>query len=244
MKKIWIKVEGIQLNSLMRTHSVRLMPKNQEGEKGHVSTAVKIGSAFNVNGITIESTGKDVWFTQNWALADARLLDVPGCHRRSKKNPLLDYVLGRAVHDFCLKEMGSTFRTFVEKGGEAPETPFFKPKEWGRHSLRIPVEFIKLRNFTHSSWGNSVFVDIQTGSHLIFWHIKICEQRKVILSDDRIIDPRLNAVIKKMLEREKVQKAISYVLESGHQDMESEFIDSVEDYNKAKARVPTPIRFY
>lgn len=238
MKKLWIEVDGIQINSL-RPYSVS---DDQDKEK-MVSINLKLGNAFNIGGILITSKDREEseWFSQNWAtIAGARLLDTPIRHHGKRRSKLLlEDVIGKALYLFCTEGDGQVLREFIQKGGETPKFPFFKPEEW-KGSLRIPVEFIKIR---FSRYINErVHADIQIGHHLIFWSIPICEEGEIKLYGDRILDPKLTAIIEQMLTREDIKEEIVSSCNAKQISLGVEFIEAIDGCDTTKT--PSAIRFY
>ncbi|MBU0546911.1 hypothetical protein KKA72_02205 [Patescibacteria group bacterium] len=238
MKKTWIKIEGIQIHSLRKIYPFKSEKKDNENR---ISASVRIGDAFDINGVNIGIKKNDNQFFQNWSEADARLLDVPALHRKLKKgNSLLHDVLARAIFLFCTGEGNESIRKFIIENAEQPALPFFKPEEWKGLSLRIPVEFIKSRHFFYL-WTNKVFVDIQIGHHLIFWNVRIYDGKKINLSNDRILDPTLRNIIENILKKKEVKGTILDVLKKERDDITNKFIDVTKACDIEK--IPL-IRFY
>jgi hypothetical protein len=237
-KRIWINVEGIKLGPFQL-----VLPNNLDKEK-HIWVSAKIGNAFNINGIRIGNGMKPDSFVQNWSGCDARLLDVPGWHHgKYKKNPLLHDILTKEVYLFFNGPGSKDLRELMESGKPMPETSLLWEvcqKDDGK-SLRIPIEFVRLRHIRFVG-QDCVTTDIQIGSHLIFWSVEIFDGKVFGITNDRIINPELNEIINKMLEREDVQKTVHYVIERKFDDISAEFIDAIPDINIDKN--PPPIRFY
>ncbi len=163
MEKIWLKVEEVRLHSLHPT-------KSTDEEEKTIWASLRLDSALNINGIQINSKTnrkKDSWFSQNWALATARLLDVPALHKEDIRTPLLHDVLARAIYLFCHQKDGDKIRAFIENGGEEPQLPPFKPEDWKGLSLYVPVAFIKLRHFQCQTTQGPVRVEVQIVHQLI-----------------------------------------------------------------------------
>jgi len=192
-ERIWVKTDGLRLHHLQRR-----VPMRGESIQGkEVWASLKLSSAFNINGILIESkSGEKDWFGQGWGNADVRLIDVPVLHNTGEKYTLLMDVLAKAVHDFCLQR-AELLRPFIENGTTNDELTlgFFKPEDWQGKSLMIPVDFIRLQNFQlrqgkriitigpdkkkvgHLVWqrwnDKVVTADIEVGHHLVFFGVKI-----------------------------------------------------------------------
>lgn len=238
MKKRWIKIEGIKLDPF------RLVQPNDLDKEKHISVSARIGDAFVINGVRIGNGTQPGSFVQNWSGCDARLLDVPGLHHgKHKKYPVLHDILAKEVYLFFNGPGNKDLRELMETGKSMPETSLLWEecqKDDGK-SLRIPVEFIKLRDIRFFN-RDFVTAHVQIGSHLIFWNVRIFDGKNIKVSNDRIIDAELNEVIAKMLRRRNVRRAINQVIETKTSDISAEFIDAIPDMDIDKN--PTPIRFY
>ncbi|MCK4822163.1 hypothetical protein KA005_40750, partial [bacterium] len=115
------------------------------------------------------------------------------------------------------------------------------PEEW-KGSLRIPVEFIKVR--PSRCLDEKVYADIQIGHHLMLWLVLICEKGEIKLYGNRILDPRLIAIIEQILSKEDLREEISYACNNGRTYINTgaEFIESIAGYDTEKT-LPA-IRFY
>jgi len=242
-KRIWAKIDGLQLHHLV-----------PGGPDRAAWASLKLGSAFNINGIMISSKPEEEWqFTSNPGNADARLLDVPGLHEKLTKGELLRDVLYKAVHDLCL-DRSEVLRPFIKNGWPGDELTFgfFKPKDWQGKSLMIPVDFISLQDFQLVEKTGVVTADIEVGHHLVFWHVKIYDPEQVWdplacgfsdapFGEERIQHEEIARLINGMLLMDgNVKKTISAVAE-GKIDMESKFIDKVEGCDPEAT--PPPIKF-
>jgi hypothetical protein len=242
LEKIWVKVEGIQIIGPFS----RLYPfgPKEEGDENTISASIRIGkNAFKINYINIGIRGRDGKMFQNWSGADARLLDVPLHHigKPGPKSKLLYEVLFRASHLFYTEDGKKKLLEFVMKNREEPTFPFFRPEEWKGLSLRIPVEFVTLRNFALLGI-KEIFADIRIGHHLIFWKVKIYDGNKIKLSDERILDPKLRSIIENLLKKKEVEETILSISETGEDEITLEFTDAIENCNTKKS--PPAIRFY
>jgi hypothetical protein len=238
-KRIWIKVEGIKLGPFQL-----VQPSHLDKEK-HISVSVRIGDAFNINGVRIENGIKSNSFLQNWSGCDVRFLDIPGLHHgKHKKYPLLHDIFAKETYLFFNGKGGESLRELMETEKRMPNTSILWSvcqTEDGK-SLRIPVEFIKLRNFNCLA-RDCMVADIFIGSHLVFWQVQIFDGKKIGISNDRIIDREISGIINKMLtERKAIQETINFVRKNKTVDIASEFIDAIPGINLKKD--PTPIRFY
>lgn len=252
MKRIWLKVEGVKLHSL----------RHVRDERKAAWATLQLGEALHIDGILLESVGGTDWFRQNWALATARILDLPWMHGGRKTEPLLAHILGEAVMEICHERDEECdeedIRTFLEEGTqfeeilEEPENlPFFKPKSWKGLCLRIPVDFIRLKSFYYYSENDEIRTNIQIGHHLIFWKVKVFSKvfsggvgNDCFLLDNKdIIDDALINLIQGILLRSDFQKTVRFLYQSELDDLgDNEFIVAVSDCRVDG--LPPAVRFY
>lgn len=246
-ERTWIRIDGLELHHLAPA-------KNESQSEKLAWASLLLGQAFDINGLLIYSKPEQTnWFSQGWGNADTRLLDVPARHKDRKNLTLLEDVLAKAVHDFCL-ERAEVLRHFIESGvtGDELTLAFFKPEAWRGKSLMIPVDFIRLQNF-QSFAGEKVCVDIQIGHHLIFWRMEVWSKslgkdQDLAFTDNnspcdlpRIAHDFLEWKILTMLESPGVQKTIRAVA-NGTIDMTTQFFDIMSDQCEPEA-VPPAIKF-
>jgi hypothetical protein len=243
--RIWVEINGLQLHSLA--------PGRQDSGEDKIAWAsLKLGSAFNIDGILITSGVLDApEFSIGWGNANARLMDVQALHEKPAKGNLLYEVIAKAVHDFCLQR-AEILHPFIKKAieGERLTLGFFKPPDWQGKSLRIPVDFIRIRSFQRVNYGNIVTADIQIGHHLIFWSVKIWDSRldwhpltgfhDAPCGEERIQEKELNRLINRIFLWSDVREVATSVAK-GTIDMESEFIDKVKGCDPEAT--PPPIKF-
>jgi len=243
-KRIWLKIDGLQLHHLA-----------SGGPDRAVWASLKLAPAFNINGIMITSQPNEAWqFTSNFGNADARIVDVPGLHEKPTKGKLFRDVIFKSVHDLCL-DRAEVLHPFIKNGwpGDELTLGFFKPEDLQGKSLEIPVDFIRLQNFQLVEKTGVVTANIQIGHHLIFWHIKIydsllpwdplvCGFHDAPFGEEKIQDKEIHRLINGMLITVPgIKKTVSTVTE-GKIDMESKFIDKVNGCDPEAT--PPPIRFY
>lgn len=253
MERIWLKVERIQLCDFHRGK-----------EPGTAWASVRMGEkSFVIRGyyFTLE---KDGHLTQNNAMSRMRFFDVPLLHH-GKRQPkmLLEHILAKAIHDFCLHgERGEELKAFIEGKTEMKEFPFFKPAEWGGKSLRIPVDFVALRSMASSMLSDgSVYANIQLGEHLIFWEQLIFDRKEFRYGGsgadrdrrDAIYDERVIETINHLLNGRKLQEHIRYLSETRGMDFSNDvFFEKAPGYGEKKitekwqGKPPTlkPVRLY
>jgi hypothetical protein len=231
-ERTWIRIDGLELHHLAPA-------KIESRSEKSVWASLLLGPAFSINGLLIHSRLKQTgWFSQGWGNTDTRLIDVPALHKDRKGLTLLEDVLAKAVHDFCLQR-AEVLRPFIEKGTTGDELSFglFKPEAWRGKSLMIPVDFIRLQNF-QSYAGRKVSADIQIGHHLIFWRMNVWDKTlekdsDLVFSEDnspcgvpRIAHDFLRQKILQMLDSAEVQKTIRAVAK-GTIDMTTQFLDVI-----------------
>ena len=170
-------------------------------------------------------------------------LDIPALHHGKQ---LLDDILKGEVCLFFKGEGKKDLLELMETGKPILNTPFLWnmcQKGNDGKSLRIPVEFIELRNFRYTHY-NRVVADITVGPHLIFWRVEIFNKGTMGVSTQRIMDQKLVESINAMLaENKSILETINFVLNTKTDDIESTFIDAVPGIDITK-KIPTPVRFY
>jgi len=255
MERIWLKVEGFQLCDFGRS----------KDDPGAAWATVKMGEhSFVIRGYYFKLE-KDGYITQNNAMSRMRFFDVPYLHHGKKKPAvLLDDILGKAIHDFYLHgEKGEQLKAFLEGRTELKEFPFFKPEEWGRKSLRIPVDFVALRSMASSLLSNgSVYANVQLGEHLIFWEQLIFDLKDFRYGGsgadrdrrDAIYDKKVVEAINNLLSGKELQKHIRYLSETRGMDFsDTVFFEKAPGYDEKKITernqkgdffVPRPVRLY
>lgn len=247
MKRIWLKIEGIQLCDFYH-----------DKDKNSAWANIKMGhEGFVVRGYFFQLE-KDGYITQNPAMARMRFLDVPLLHRDKKKpEMILEYALVKVIHDtYLIGEKSEEFKSFLEGKTGLTEFPFIKPAEWEGKSLRIPVDFIALRSLSASLLSNgSVYANINVGEHLIFWEQLVFDRKDFHYggsgsrdSRDAICDKRVIAVINYLLSRKDLQNHIRYLSETrGHDLSNVAFFEKTADCDEKRVTEiisPRPIRFY
>ncbi len=255
-KRIWVKIDGLQLHHLQR----RVPMKGKPIQDNQVWASLKLGSAFNINGLIITNKPDDtVQFWQGWGNADARLIDVPALHGKPIKKELLREVLAKAIHGICIK-WKEVLRPFIEMDAEATgdelSFSFFKPKDWQGKSLMIPVDFVILKNFQLRRELKTVTADIIIGHYLAFWNIKICplsqvarfllspteyDLSDVVFGEERIQDDGVRGIINEMVILNTDIRETVNVVSNGTIDMESRFTVKVEGTDPEA--IPPPIKF-
>lgn len=241
-RKIWLKVDELRL--FLGCYEDRMRGGNQ------IVGALKVGECFTVDGIFFAKEENDR-FSQNWAWANARVLDVPLCHQHGHqpKNLLRDFLI------IGLMEQREQIKEFVLKSkiGDKLELPSFVPLTWEK-PLRIPVEFIRLyhfnrpRNYETNEKLNYLTVHIQIGHHIVFWESKLVLGKRKNLNyfrygDNFIQNKQIISIINKMLLPKNIQKHASWIFETCEMDpiMTTGFTKKLVVCNMEK--IPL-IRFY
>lgn len=247
MERIWLKVEGVQLCDFRRD--------------GNTAWAtVKMGEKSFAIRRYLFCLEKDGYITQNNAMSGTRFFDVPILHDSKRKPVLLFDRIASIIYDYYLAgEKKEELRAFLEGKTELKEFTFLKPAEWGGRSLRIPVDFVALRNMASSQFSDgSVYASIQLGEHLIFWEQLVFDfNLKEFRYDgsgvrNAIYDERVINAINHLLSSQELQKHIRYLSKTGGMDFSDDiFFEKVPGYDeeritegKGKSFLPRPVRLY
>jgi hypothetical protein len=241
-RRIWLEVDGVQLCSLK-------LQQQKEREGRCAWGSLKVGSnGFNLNNILFRMW-EDGCLTQNWAMAGAKLLDVPIKHHK-KKTPkmLLENILAKTIFEIYMKKRGKDLRAVINGEKEMVEFPF--SKQWNS-PLRIPVDFVRLQNFACACEEKKVWADVQVGHHLIFWGVPIFDLNRAsdrfqynkeiggAIQDDRVI-----SVINGLLsDRVLQERAFDLRSDRYREDEKLEFSDAITDCQMNRV-LPPPIKFY
>ncbi len=244
-RRIWLNVDGVQLCSLKK------LQQQEEKKERRAWGSLKVGSSgFNFNSILF-TMWEDGCLTQNWAMAGARFLDVPIKHHK-KKTPkmLLESILAKAIFEIYMQKKEKDLKAVINGEKETAEFPFSKLREWNS-SLGIPVDFIRLQNFSCACKEEKVWADIQVGHHLIFWGVPIFDSSRASdcfqyskeiggpIQDDRVI-----SVINRLLSGRGLQKRALDLHDNGYWATgKEEFSDSVKGC-QMDGVLPPPIKFY
>jgi len=239
MKRIWLKIDGIQ--------PVGLYLRRKEKA---ASLHLRVGSrAFAINSIRLEfreGKGEEpAWVSQNWGIANCGLLDVPAVHQGKRRaDILLCDVLVKAVHAGLLGN--DELKSFLKGEGDTPYWPFLELMADKPGSLRIPVEFISLRCFECGRLNGPVRANIWVGHHLNFRNIQIFDGKKIgyDYADNTFQDERIVGVINKILARKSARKFIRRLSASGCNDYShAKFTEAIPGYDPNR-RIPPTVRFY
>jgi hypothetical protein len=231
MKTIRLRVGKLKLVSL----------KSRKGEEKEAWMTVELGNALNIVGVQVGFEGGS--FHQNLSVASLRFLDTPILHRKEENHmPLLEDIICEAICIF-FKENAVRLRSLFEQGLNDLDLEEVNLKQNGS-DLVIPIQFIKLKNFSSRHSGGDVRVDIQIGHHIIVWSVKIYNGNVFDIFDDNIKDPELRRVICRMIQNDiRLRDYVRYLSQRGIGDLGSgeEFIEQTEGCDPNST--PPPVKF-
>ncbi|MDD5290418.1 MAG: hypothetical protein PHT40_04495 [Patescibacteria group bacterium] len=244
MKRIWLKVDGIQPISLylMREQKVASLHL-KVGKRAFTIHCIHLGFEESIKKNGVERVPEHV--SQNWSAAHCGLQDVPIVHQGKRRaNILLSHVLAKAVHAGLLSNDG--LKSFLKGEGDTPYWPFLGLMADKPGSLRIPVEFISLHCFECGKPNGPVRANILVGHHLNFRNIQIFDGKKIgyDYADNTFQDERIIGIINKILARKSARKFIRQLSALGYNDhSHAKFTESISGYDPDK-EIPPTIRFY
>lgn len=231
MKTIYLKVGKLKFVSL----------KSRKGKKREAWMTVELGNALNIVGVQVGF--EDESFHQNLSVASLRFLDTPILHRKEENHtPLLGDIICEAICIF-FKENAVRLRSLFEQGLNDLDLEEVNLKQNGS-DLVIPIQFIRLKNFSSCCSGGDVRVDIQLGHHIIVWNVKIYNGNVFDIFDDNIKDPELRRVIYGMIQYDiKLRDYVIYLSRRGIGDLGSgeKFIKQTEECDPNGT--PPPVKF-
>ena len=178
MRRLWLKVPGFRVYDIRRD---RDHPKR-------VWVNIRLGDVLAVFGVYVESekggylpVRKAVsprLFSQNWAMAQVRFLDVPLLHHGvGKRLSLLEDTLALAFME-CWGELDRV----LKNGLEQTELDFVRPKAWKGMSRRIPVDCVRIWDFERPrGMVGPVSANVQFGHHFVVWHMQVFGDGKFVL---------------------------------------------------------------
>jgi hypothetical protein len=231
-KRIWLNVDGMQLH---------FYDRREDNVKEKIAWMSVKTKAFDVTSVYFQKD--EFGLSQNWQ-GSPRFLDAPISHMHKRQaKQLLSYILAKALHDVYLEGKKVQLTEFLEGTGPVPETPFFKPESWGKKSLRIPVDFIKLTSFECHCKGGPVITHVRLGNHLIFWSVQIYDGKdSFTCGESNIHDKRILNAVNTLLCGEEIREYLRGVSQSGRSPMDHrEFIDKAPNCDTEE--IPT-VRFY
>lgn len=237
MKRIWLKAKFVEFFNWGRSKGL------SNSNKWRVWLDMRVGNAFNVNGIILEeSTSNKFGLSQFSSMSNVRILSTPlsykGCGKRVPRL-LLDDILALAVFRNCMIPCKDVIVQFMQNGKFKPPVRKCKPALWKGKALEIPVEFIRIGKFERIK-DKGVSAHIRVGHHLVFWNVKIFDLSGNPMADFSpygILDRRVSKIISEMLENPKLKDVVKNV--SWIDD--SMFVRKVKGCNLDGA--PPPIRF-
>ena len=241
MKKIMIKVPGIQLKSFERSSP---LPHEKESVR-RASFSLVLEGGIVMNDVHIEMSGlmrpreENEIISHNDAMSDMRFCDYPIKHHgvRSPKFLLSDYV-AIGMNEFLNEKHYKDVRAFLNRNTDSlSDSEFFKPAAWA-NILRIPVHFIRIYG-VKGRYGTTR-ANIMIGHHISVSNVQVYPELK---SEEVILDQRIVSEIKKLLNRKNVQERLGNYARTDTSDYSraDELFTAIPKCNREK--IP-PVRFY
>jgi hypothetical protein len=160
---------------------------------GSADIRIQVGNLFVVHGVLI---GVEK-FSQNWATSGIRFLDVPLYHHIHPKKNLLGDVFARAIAEHK-EEISNMVQTKSTHGVDCT------PHAWRGKSLRIPIDYVRIKNNGSVSDG---VMDLVLGPHLVLWRaIGFWRGEEVISS--AIIDKNLLRILENLMKRKGFKQLV------------------------------------
>jgi hypothetical protein len=232
-KRLWLPVSGFCIKYVCK-----------DPETGAVTISVQLGEILNVTGVRVTRDGKDnrerTKFTLNWATANARFVDANFLHEHTTKKKDL---LRKVLEDALIDEYKEEFAEVLDNDLREMEPRYVLPIIWKKKMLRIPVEFMGLRNFSAFKKGN-VFADLRIGHHLIVWRVQVFDGTNFVLDPEMNIIrcTELRALSKKLFRKRGLQEMVLRVFKTGCDERNDEFDIGINGYDP-KRRIPPAICF-